>query len=112
MPIKIDVKIDEDRINRRLDKAQKPMANQFLLEADRYVPKRNGTLRTSGSVSTDGKSVIYNTPYAHYQFLGVSKLGKKNWTYTTPGTGPRWDKQVKGNQSAMKNIADQVRRSF
>ena len=112
MPIKVDVNIDMNRINSRINKARKPMANQFMLEAGKYVPKRNGTLRQSGQIINGGKSIQWNTPYAHYQYMGVSKLGKTDWTYTTPGTGPKWDERVKSDPQAMKNIADAFRRSF
>ena len=112
MGIKIDVNINTDQINKRIDRARKPMANQLLLEADKYVPKKNGTLRQSGFVSSDGQSVIWNTPYAHYQYMGVSKLGKTGWTYTTPGTGPKWGEKVKNDDQAMKNIADAFRKAF
>lgn len=112
MPIKINVNIDMGKINNRIEKAQKPMANQFELEADKYVPRKNGTLRQSGRVSNDGKSVIWNTLYAHYQYMGISRLGKTGWTYTTPGTGPKWDERVKGDANAMKNITNAFKRSF
>ena len=112
MPIKIDVNINYDRINGRLTKAHKAATNQFMLEADKYVPRRQGTLRQSGRVSNNGESVIWNTPYAHYQYMGVSKLGKRGWTYTTPGTGPKWDEKVKGDANAMNNIANAFKRSF
>lgn len=112
MPLKIDVNINYDKINSRIEKARKPMANQFMIEADRYVPKRQGTLRQSGCVSNDGRSVIWNTPYAHYQYKGVSKLGKTGWTYTTPGTGPKWDERVKSDPNAMKNITNAFKKGF
>ena len=112
MPIKIDVNIDVAGINNRIEKARKPMANQFQLEADKYVPRKNGTLRQSGRVINGGKSVMWDTPYAHYQYMGVSKLGKHDWTYTTPGTGPKWDERVKGDTNAMKHITDAFKRSF
>ena len=44
MPIKVDVNIDMNRINSRINKACKPMANQFMLEADKYVPRKLSTV--------------------------------------------------------------------
>lgn len=112
MPIKVSVNIDYDRINSRINHSKKAAANQLLIESDRYVPRRQGTLRQSGRVSNDGGSVIWDTPYAHYQYMGVSKLGKTGWNYTTPGTGPKWDKKVKGDANAMNNISNAIKRSF
>ena len=112
MGIKINVNINTNQINKRIERAHRAATNQMALECDRFVPMRNGTLRRSSTVSPDGKSVIWRAPYAHYQYMGVSKLGKTNWTYTTPGTGPKWNKKVAGDSQSMKNIVDIFRKEF
>ncbi len=60
---------------------------------DKYVPKEHGDLRTI--ISMDAKSITYEMPYARYQYYGVREDGShKVRNYTTPGTGPYWDKRM------------------
>ena len=57
---------------------------------DKYVPKETGNLRNIVSKNVD--SITYESPYAHAQYVGVTKGPVRN--YTTPGTGPYWDKRM------------------
>jgi hypothetical protein len=60
---------------------------------DKYVPMDNGDLRTI--VTIDSNSITYEMPYARYQYYGMRDDGShKVKNYTTPGTGPYWDKQM------------------
>lgn len=90
-------------MNGRFRSGQKWMANQALIEMQPYVPLRNNSLRDSGTVSSDGKSIQWHTPYARTQFYGIVN-GHRIRNYTTPGTGKRWDLRTKGNSSKMNNI--------
>lgn len=115
--MQINVNVDglgnlKDNINARVLKAQRFMANQALIEMNKHIPKREGTLRSSGAIAYDGSSISWPMVYAHYQYLGVSKLGKKNWHYTTPGTGPYWDKRTMADPTAVKHITDAFKNSF
>lgn len=47
---------------------------------DKYVPMRNGNLRTIIDVQSD--HITYESPYAHAQYIGFTKGKVKN--YTTP----------------------------
>ena len=61
---------------------------------DKYVPKREGNLRTIVDLSNP-KYIVYESPYARYQYYGVREDGThKVQNYTTPGTGPYWDKRM------------------
>ncbi len=64
---------------------------------NKYVPMSDlpsrGDLRTIVDLQTD--SITYEVPYAEYQYYGMRKDGThvvRN--YTTPGTGPYWDKRM------------------
>ena len=60
---------------------------------DKYVPMDTGDLRTIVDIKTD--SITYEVPYAHYQYKGEREDGThKVKNYTTPGTGPYWDKRM------------------
>lgn len=52
---------------------QKYIDSEVIRQCEPYVPFDEGVLTASASISTDIGSgmVIYNTPYAHYQYYGV-----------------------------------------
>ena len=57
---------------------------------DKYVPMREGNLRELVTLETD--KIIYESPYAHAQYVGFTKGPVQN--YTTPGTGPYWAERM------------------
>ena len=64
---------------------------------DKYVPYsgNSGRIHLRENVELGTDYVQYNQPYARYQYYGVRQDGThqvKN--YTTPGTGPYWDKRM------------------
>lgn len=89
---KIDV--DLDGITKKFSPAavragQIAMANQIMLDTNDYVPKKDGDLRASAYVGSQGETVSWNTVYARAQFHGTN--GIVNFRkYTTPGTGRNW----------------------
>lgn len=83
--------IDQKLGEAALKKGELAMANQALMDMERFVPLREGNLR-SGAHAKPGE-VIYPGPYGRAQFYGTNGyvIFRK---YTTPGTGKRWDKRV------------------
>ena len=65
---------------------------------DKYIPKDIGNLRDITDVGSD--YITYESPYAHAQYIGVVH-GSPVVNYTTPGTGPYWDRRM---WSAEKDI--------
>ena len=65
---------------------------------DKYIPKDIGNLRTI--VDVGNNYITYESPYAHAQYVGIIK-NSPIVNYTTPGTGPYWDKRM---WSAEKDI--------
>lgn len=49
--------------------------NTCYLHMDRYVPFDSGDLASIVSMSVDGKYIIYEVPYASYQYYGERKDG-------------------------------------
>ena len=72
-------------------KVQKHFTKRCADYMDKYVPKDTGELRET--VTIDSNSITYEQPYAHAQYIGEVKGGKVV-NYTTPGTGPYWDKRM------------------
>lgn len=71
-------------------KVQKYFTERCYQHMDKYVPKDTGALRETVVKGTD--YIKYNMPYAHAQYVGYTKGPVLN--YTTPGTGPYWDKRM------------------
>ena len=67
--IKVDLGIQES------GPVQKFLANTCYLHMDRYVPSDSGDLASIVSISTDGKYIIYEQPYASYQWRGEREDG-------------------------------------
>lgn len=72
-------------------KVQKYFTERCYQHMDKYVPKDTGMLRENVAVKSD--SITYQSPYAHAQYVGIVH-GSPVKNYTTPGTGPYWDKRM------------------
>ena len=71
---------------------------------DKYVPYREGTLR---QYKIEGNYIIYEQPYARYQYYGARQDGTHVVKhYTTPGTGPYWDRRMVSAE--MPNLIEEV----
>lgn len=77
---------------KNLIKGRVDLADQFEISAQPFIPKRHGDLRAQRIIAADGSNIAYTQLYAGYQFYAPD-----GWHYTTPGTGPHWDEQVKKN---------------
>ncbi len=90
-------------------RVQKYFTNICYKHMDKYVPKDEGNLRTI--VDIDNNNITYESPYARYQYYGVREDGTHQvHNYTTPGTGPYWDKQMVSAemQDVVKEVQDYI----
>lgn len=94
--IKIKLGIDTN------GRVQKFFTNTCYKHMDKYVPMDEGNLRTNVDIQDD--FITYESPYAHAQYVGYTKGPVTN--YTTPGTGPYWDKRMKSAE--MKQVVQEV----
>jgi hypothetical protein len=85
-------------------KVQKFYTDTCYKHMDKYVPKDTGNLRDNVDKGID--YIEYESPYAHAQYVGFTKGEVRN--YTTPGTGPYWDKRMVSAE--MKDIEKEVQR--
>ena len=88
-------------------RVQKFFTNTCYKHMDKYVPKDDGNLRTI--VDIESNSITYEQPYARYQYYGMREDGThvvKN--YTTPGTGPYWDKRMVSAE--MQDVVKEVQK--
>lgn len=90
-------------------RVQKFFTNTCYKHMDKYVPKDEGNLRTIVDIQPD--SITYESLYARYQYYGIREDGThqvKN--YTTPETGPYWDKRMVSAemQDVVKEVQDYI----
>ena len=107
MPIHID--LTEIKGKLKLDgRAQAFLTQTIAKHMDKYVPMDMGDLRAN--VSLTPNTITYEMPYAHAQYVGFTKGPVVN--YTTPGTGPYWDRRMLSAEAndIKKELADFIRR--
>lgn len=103
-----------DQIKRRLKINYDGPVQAFMTETcfktmDKYVPRRDGNLKNR--VYLTNHSITYQSPYARYQYYGVREDGTHKVThYTTPGTGPYWDKRMisADMDSVLRQVQDKI----
>lgn len=133
--IKVKVEFDVDKAlhKAQLEKAQILLKNEVAKGSDKYVPFLNGVLAKSvnASINTPDPMLIYNAPYARYQYYGVAMAGrppkhvktpkkkgdKVELTYTKthhPQACAQWFEKWKGAEgdATVKKVQDFVRQNF
>ena len=91
----VRAKIDLKGVNKKLGpaamkRAENGLGEQVTKDMFPYVPKGKTKKLSKGVWNGGSKSANYNVPYAKAQFNAPG-----GWKYSTPGTGPRWDKKAK-----------------
>lgn len=74
----------------------------------KYIPKRSGATQKITAIQTDVNrpAIVTDVPYGKYLFYGVAMAGNpkeptdRPLQYTTPGTGPHWDRAVTAAEGA------------
>ena len=79
---------------------------------DKYIPKGDTEMLRNEKTLTNS-SITYEQPYASYQYYGEREDGShKVKNYTTPGTGPYWDRAMMSAESedVIKDVQDEIDR--
>lgn len=105
--MKVTVDINTARIMRERglggdNRAQVYLASEVKRLCDPYVPMQSGQLKNMAVIASDGSSVTYIQPYAHYQYYGKVMAGRapkqytgEDLTYSGGGMrGAQWDKRM------------------
>ena len=83
----VDIHIDTSRIDNNIRNAQKALNMQVVSDCDEYIPMQQGALR--GSVNYPdgiyGGEIAWNTPYAHYQYMGELYLTEDGRSFAFRG---------------------------
>lgn len=78
--VKVDVDVAEIMRRRGMGgdhRAQLHLATLVKKKADPYVPMQSGTLKNQTVIASDGSTLTYIAPYAHYQYYG--EVMGPNW---------------------------------
>jgi hypothetical protein len=110
MGVKIKVNISPNTIlrNRHLEDggaAQLLLANTVLRFAKPYTPFDAGVL-SDATISDNGKQIVYSTPYAHYQYEGISKNGNSLNYQGAPMRGKKWIPRMVADRN--KDITQEI----
>lgn len=75
MRINVTLDIDAEKILRERglgesNRVQQVLASEVKRQADPYVPMQQGILKNTAQDSEDGSEIVYNQPYAKYQYYG------------------------------------------
>lgn len=95
-------------------KVQRVFQNACYEYMDKYVPKRKGQLRERVDLSNP-EQIVYESKYARYQYYGMRDDGShivNPANYTTPGTGPYWDKRMVSAEfgEVLQRVKDSINR--
>lgn len=107
--ITTDIDVDKILARRGLgssNEAERALAATVKNLMDPYTPFAQGPLKNDAQVitETDGVYIVYDKPYAHYQYEGVSHSGKPLDYHGAPVRGKHWDKRM------MADKGDEVTR--
>lgn len=119
----VEIKFNDKRIDRNMKEAQKLLNLAVRTDCEPLVPLMNGQLLRSATFPEGvyGGVLEYNTPYAHYQYVGEvygpniprkddngniigwysppgkkkHPTGRKMAKYSQSGTGPEWFSKAK-----------------
>lgn len=121
--VKVRVDINTARIMKQRGlggdhRAQVFLASEVKRLSDRYVPMQQGLLKNRAVVASDGSTLTYTQPYAHYQYYGEVMAGRAPKHYTgkeltyhgAPMRGPRWDKRMMADKSGevVNNLKEYI----
>lgn len=85
------------KIKKGCELADKALAEQVINDSDQFVPRLEGDLRSyvRPVVESGETYIVYDSPYAMYQWFGVRTDGTHPVTkYTTSNTGTEWVKRA------------------
>ena len=108
LAIHLDVgNVDQLLNSTNKQRAKLALTSQMAMDMEKYVPLRKGPLRANLTITPDRLS--YGAVYARAQFYGTNGIVSFH-NYTTPGTGPRWDR--KASEDYMDSWVDTFKRGL
>lgn len=125
MKVKVKVDVNTAKIMRQRGlggdhRAQVYLASEVKRLSDPYVPMQQGLLKNMAVVASDGSTLTYTQPYAHYQYYGEAMAGRAPKQYTgepltyhgAPMRGKQWVPRMMADKSSdlTKNLKTYIGR--
>lgn len=86
-----------------MKEAQFKVAEQVVMDSERYVPQRGGALVGTGMAYSG--YVVWNTVYARAHYFGTNGIVTFR-KYSVPGTGTKWvEKAAASNMKNWEEVA-------
>lgn len=80
-----EFKINLKRMNGNIKKAQAALINQIRIDTEQYVPALDLTLSNSAHAENKNTELVYNGPYARFQYYGKVMVDERGSAYARPG---------------------------
>lgn len=133
----VHISADSSRIDGNVPNAQKALNKQIVADCNPLIPFSHGALRNRVKYpeGVSGGKIEYDTPYAHYQYVGQvygpnlpqydSEGNLVGWAsppkkyptgralqYSTPGTGAEWFEVAKSRYLGewVRLVDDEMRK--
>lgn len=81
----VELNLNLDKYNRRLDKAQEVLINAVKRDTEEYVPAKSLALTNSAHIRNNNTELVYSTPYARYQYGGYVMTDELGRTFVGRG---------------------------
>lgn len=117
--VTVDVDINTKKIMQQRGlggdhRARVYLASEVKRLSDPYVPMQSGLLKNQSVIASDGSTLTYTQPYAHYQWYGKAMAGRAPKKYTGkdldyhggPMRGSHWVERMLADKS--KEIASNL----
>ena len=103
----LEFDLDLRDLDKRLDTAQETLINQIKEDTEKYVPAKSLDLTNSAHPENYNQELVYNRPYARFQYGGKVMTDERGRTWV--GKGEK--KPIVTNQDLVytKNIHPQAR---
>lgn len=113
----VHIRLDTSRIDGNIREAQKYLDNRVITDCEPYVPIQSGDLRGSAKRCTELGSgeVIWNTPYAGYQYRGKVMIGvesKSPWAKKNEPKEYNGDTLTYSDPMATSNWFEKAKKKF
>ena len=66
----LSMKVNLKRLDRKIKKAQSVLVSQIKIDSEQFVPARDLTLSNSAHAENKNTELVYNGPYARFQYYG------------------------------------------
>lgn len=76
---------NKDKLKKKLARAQEFLAQRIKKDTEEYVPAKSGRLYQTAYIRNNNTQIVYDTPYARYQYAGNLMIDGNGRTWVRRG---------------------------